>query len=348
MITRARWALLAALVAAGATLLPPGAVAAPAGQRPSADLRTLTAQLAAVTAHAQELTDRLNEAAARDGGLRVAYSRLEDARTAAQLALDTRAREVYMAGYLGSAGTPIRDWQADLATPELRELARRGQRAALAVDQSLIDAVSARAKDMKRLQRQADGFRQQLMGQAQAVLADQDRARELLAQAQAVAEAQRAVEVLRQLAAQREALDLVSAEVTVALTPAQSRRSRNAQLTQQPVVALLESAGSAVPAGYIRTGQVVTGAASWYGPGFVGKPTASGSPYDPERATCAHKTLPLGTVLYVTRGELAVSCLVNDRGPYVGDRILDMSRAGSRALGYSGVAVVTIEVLVSG
>ena len=55
--------------------------------------------------------------------------------------------------------------------------------------------------------------------------------------------------------------------------------------------------------------------------------------------------LPLGTVIRVSRAGLAVSCLVNDRGPYVADRILDMSRAGSRALGYSGVATVTIEVL---
>ena len=49
--------------------------------------------------------------------------------------------------------------------------------------------------------------------------------------------------------------------------------------------------------------------------------------------------------LRLTRGGAAVSCLVNDRGPYVGDRILDLSRAGSRALGYDGVAQVVAEVL---
>jgi rare lipoprotein A len=50
-------------------------------------------------------------------------------------------------------------------------------------------------------------------------------------------------------------------------------------------------------------------------------------------------------VVRVTRGSASVSCLVNDRGPYVGDRVLDLSRAGSRALGFDGVAPVVVEVL---
>jgi rare lipoprotein A len=53
-------------------------------------------------------------------------------------------------------------------------------------------------------------------------------------------------------------------------------------------------------------------------------------------------------VVRVSRNGLAVSCLVNDRGPYVDGRIIDMSRAGARALGYSGVAHVVVEVLVPG
>ena len=114
------------------------------------------------------------------------------------------------------------------------------------------------------------------------------------------------------------------------------------------MLAAVEAAGAGYPAGWAPSGTVLVGLASWYGPGFVGNPTASGAPYDPERHTCAHKELPLGTVLRVSRAGLAVSCLVNDRGPYVGPRILDMSRAGSRALGYDGVAQVVIEVLQPG
>ena len=111
------------------------------------------------------------------------------------------------------------------------------------------------------------------------------------------------------------------------------------------MIALLERTGTGYPAGYAPTGQTIAGTASWYGPGFVGRATASGAPYDPERLTCANKELPLGTVIRVSANGRAISCLVNDRGPYVGDRILDMSRAGSRALGYDGLASVVIEVL---
>jgi rare lipoprotein A len=93
---------------------------------------------------------------------------------------------------------------------------------------------------------------------------------------------------------------------------------------------------------------VFTGEASWYGPGFVGRPTASGAPYDPERFTAAMLLVPLGTVVRVSTADgRAVTVLVNDRGPYAGgsDRILDMSAAGARVLGYTGVKQVRIEVL---
>jgi rare lipoprotein A len=329
---------------ASAAVLPWAAHAEPGGARPltAADLPRLTAELATVTTHARLLSDQLDRAAARDGGLRVAYARVDDARYTAQTALDARARQVYMAG----APTPIGNWQAGLAAPGLRELARRGERAALTVDQDLVDAVTEQQARLKALQAQADRFRQRLQRQAQAVLADQDRARELYAQAKALADAAQAVTVQRELEAQRSVLDGVSTTVTLALTPAQTARSRRALLNQAPVIALLERSGSGLPAGYARSGQGFSGTASWYGPGFVGRPTASGAPYDPERLTCAHKDLPLGTVVHVSANGYAVNCLVNDRGPYVGDRVLDMSRGGSRALGYSGLAQVTVEVLV--
>jgi rare lipoprotein A len=72
-------------------------------------------------------------------------------------------------------------------------------------------------------------------------------------------------------------------------------------------------------------GTKIEGDASYYGPGFDGKQTASGEIFDQDDYTCAHKTLPFGTKLKVVRkdnGE-SVEVRVNDRGPYVGDRILD-------------------------
>jgi hypothetical protein len=103
--------------------------------------------------------------------------------------------------------------------------------------------------------------------------------------------------------------------------------------------------GAALPAGLAPTGQTVTGDASWYGPGFNGRPTASGAIYDQEAWTVASKELALGTFLVVSRAERRVLLLVNDRGPYVGDRVLDLSAAAARALGIGGVAPVVAEVV---
>jgi rare lipoprotein A len=79
--------------------------------------------------------------------------------------------------------------------------------------------------------------------------------------------------------------------------------------------------------------------ASWYGPGFEGQPTASGEPFNPYGYTAAHKTLPLGTELMVSYGGRSVEVTVNDRGPYVDGRELDLSWAAARALGLTRVGV---------
>jgi rare lipoprotein A len=269
--------------------------------------------------------------------------RLAEEHERAQARLDARARLIYMR----SRPNPFGDLARELTAPGLRRLAHQGQTAALTVDQSLVDAVAKQSAEVRALQARAAAFRERLRAQAAEVFAAQDKARALLAAAEQVAAAQRAAEELARLAAQRQALNDISALVTAALTPAQTRRSQAAAQAQAPVLAVLEAAGSDYPRGYAPTGVKIAGTASWYGPGFVGSPTASGAPYDPERLTCANKELPLGTVIRVSANGRAVSCLVNDRGPYVGDRILDMSRAGSRALGYDGLAQVLIEVLAA-
>jgi rare lipoprotein A len=335
-----------ALVAAAFALPGGGASAAPAPQvrLTAADLPRLQQELAEVTARAEVLADRLDQAAAQDGGLRVAVERLAEEHDQAQARLDARARLVYMR----SAPNPFGSLAEELTAPGLRRLAHRGQVAAMTVDTSLIDAVARQSAQVRALQARATAFRERLRAQAAEVFAAQDKARELLAVAEQLAEQQAAAEELARLEAQRQALDAVSAAVTAVLTPAQTRRSRAAVQNQTPVLAVIEAAGSDYPRGYAPTGVTLTGTASWYGPGFVGSPTASGAPYDPERLTCANKELPLGTVVRVSANGRAVSCLVNDRGPYVGDRILDMSRAGSRALGYDGLAAVVIEVLAAG
>lgn len=84
-------------------------------------------------------------------------------------------------------------------------------------------------------------------------------------------------------------------------------------------------------------------AASWYG-AESGNRTASGEPFDGRSLTAAHRTLPFGTRLRVSYGSRSVVVRVNDRGPYVGGRALDLSRAAAAKLGMieAGVARVCV------
>jgi rare lipoprotein A len=92
-----------------------------------------------------------------------------------------------------------------------------------------------------------------------------------------------------------------------------------------------------------------TGTASWYGNKFHGKPTASGEIYNMYSLSAAHKTLPLGTKVRVTNlsNNKKVVVPINDRGPFVGDRIIDMSYGAAKRLGMvdTGLAKVRIDVL---
>jgi rare lipoprotein A len=76
------------------------------------------------------------------------------------------------------------------------------------------------------------------------------------------------------------------------------------------------------------------GRASWYGKQFHGRSTASGEPYDMFQFTAAHRQLPLGTWVKVTnlRNGRAITVRVNDRGPYVGNRIIDLSYGAAQML----------------
>jgi len=89
--------------------------------------------------------------------------------------------------------------------------------------------------------------------------------------------------------------------------------------------------------------------ASWYGPEFHGRPTASGEIFNMYDLTCAHRTLPFGTRLRVTNPENGRSVIVtvNDRGPFVRGRDLDLSYGAARAIGLveKGVGIVKIEYL---
>lgn len=90
---------------------------------------------------------------------------------------------------------------------------------------------------------------------------------------------------------------------------------------------------------------VEIGEASWYGPGFHGRKTANGERFDTYEMTAAHKTLPFGTLLKVTNLGNNLYCVVriNDRGPFIRGRIIDLSRAAKDAIGMGGTTDVRIE-----
>jgi rare lipoprotein A len=98
--------------------------------------------------------------------------------------------------------------------------------------------------------------------------------------------------------------------------------------------------------------QVQTGKASFYADKFEGVPTSSGEKYKHNKLTAAHKALPFGTRVRVTNvaNNEAVEVVINDRGPYVDGRIIDLSRSAAEKLGFinQGLADVKLEVIDAG
>ena len=98
----------------------------------------------------------------------------------------------------------------------------------------------------------------------------------------------------------------------------------------------------------VRAGYIETGIASWYGPGFHGRKTASGETFDMHGVSAAHKTLPLFSIVKVVNLENGreVTVRINDRGPFVGGRLIDLSYAAARKIGMINAGVVSAQVTV--
>ena len=99
----------------------------------------------------------------------------------------------------------------------------------------------------------------------------------------------------------------------------------------------------------VKVGNTYRGIASWYGPNFHGKKTSNGEYYDMYAMTAAHKTLPMNTIVKVTNllNGRSVIVRINDRGPFVKNRIIDLSYAAAKKLGVvaTGTAPVRLEVI---
>jgi rare lipoprotein A len=122
--------------------------------------------------------------------------------------------------------------------------------------------------------------------------------------------------------------------------------SRSSDKTQRPYV-IKDQKYHPIPS---AAGFVQTGIASWYGPGFDGKKTSNGEVYDRYGQTAAHKILPMGTLLLVKNLENGRKTIVriNDRGPFITGRILDLSYTAAQQLDIVGKGTAEIQVMALG
>ena len=128
------------------------------------------------------------------------------------------------------------------------------------------------------------------------------------------------------------------------------RPHRTNKATLGGVAVVLAACASSAPpaAGPVGAGYREEGLASWYGEPYHGRATASGPRYDMNRMTAAHRTLPFGTLVRVTNRENGrqARVLINDRGPFVDGRIIDLSRAAAEAIDSVGPGVVRVRLEV--
>lgn len=115
--------------------------------------------------------------------------------------------------------------------------------------------------------------------------------------------------------------------------------------------ALLTACSSTLPIDSSKTEQyskshALVGLASWYGSKYHGRLTASGEKYNMRAYTAAHKTLPFGTVVRVTNtaNDKSVDVKINDRGPFVKGRVIDLSQKSFQKIGHSNQGIVPIKI----
>jgi hypothetical protein len=303
-----------------------------------ADLSQLTSALADATQKARQAAADAQHVTAEQVSLFVARDQAADDLSAARTALGADVRRLYIAG----STDPLE--QVLGVTPDLTGFGRV-RTAVLGVDNGLIERVKAADRTLSKLEAQTAADRRKVLARAAVMETAQERARSLLDQAQTAYAKDKSIQTY--LAALRRALDEQAQQVADAVAPVWDSSGTVQSLgDQEPIVELMEATPAGqLPAGYHRTGQVLSGIASWYGPGFVGHPTSTGVPYDPERLTAAMLDVPLGTVVHVTSADgNSVNVLVNDHGPYVTGRIIDLSHRAAQVLGI-GLGPVTVEVL---
>jgi peptidoglycan hydrolase CwlO-like protein len=310
------------------------AVAQARVNRLTAEIHRLSARYRRLEAHAQDAARRVIDAYRREMAVQ---TELEDARSV----IEERASAAYRAGpgailaaymqAITQAGTFADLHSADIL---IRHALESDLDRALDVLEDRTEAHSARRvveREQRRLVQREVG-----LATIRAVLEDK------LAMATAIA---------RAAGLRVEELEEEEARLLAAARRDQDRQRQalvgDLDAGLQALLKLLGpdgGRGCAIPPALRLMGQSFSGLASWYGWDFAGNHTASGAIYDPRLFTAAHKTLPLNSFVRVRRGDRCAVVLVNDRGPYIAGRVIDLSMAAAEYLGV-GVTPVEVDIL---
>ncbi|MDQ3940208.1 MAG: septal ring lytic transglycosylase RlpA family protein [Actinomycetota bacterium] len=320
-------ASVAGLVALGAMPLPATATDIESirarAQGLGDEVSGLEARLADLNREKAVLTEEISAASAQLG---VLEAEVTDARHAHEAALDEyvqRAIQAYKSG-------PSAELELLLSATTLDQLAAAAEVSAYSArrDGRAVTQLEAASQTMARWQSRIDERKQRM-------LAEQAKVDEV------------AREIERRIAARRAAMRELSAQITQLERQARAAAAQSAN-PGQALLDLLQPSGpsAGIPDGFAGTGVTFEGIASWYGPGFEGNPTANGDIFDPDLFTAASKELPLGSWLFVEHDGRSVVVLVNDRGPYIDGRVLDLSQAAAEAIGITGLGWIRAEVLV--
>jgi rare lipoprotein A (peptidoglycan hydrolase) len=312
-------------------------------QRARTERNDAVAAARELAARAAEITDRYHRLQADTG---LATARLIDAlrqelKVEAELAearslLSRRANAAYRAGP-GAFVTVFLEAESPSDFLATRELIERSFLANMSSAAEVLETAGISRSERRALERE----KARLLGRQQSLEALRERAEGRLRAAQAAARAAK-LRLAKLEAARRRIVETAAAAAAALEALVGVDQSQLLQL-----LGPAQGRGCGLPKGLEATGASFSGTASWYGWGFAGNPTATGAIYDPRLFTAAHKTLPLNSFLRVRNGSRCAIVLVNDRGPFHLDWVLDLSLGAAEYLGYdrAGTAQVNAEIL---
>ncbi len=302
----------------------------------ASEISVLEHELAQLEGKKRQLDASIDRASQSLGLIELAKHETEARLSAAEDLYVERAIDAYKSGPTGNIDIIL----SAQRLPEMFALAEIAANAAEEDSRSLDEMLASRAE--------AEAAQARIDERKSALLASQARAEEVgLEIAGALSTRKAAFSELSDRIASLERAARAAARAAAAEAAGAAGAAGAASPSQALLDVLGDSGPSAgIPDGFAGTGVTFEGIASWYGPGFEGNLTASGDVFDSSLFTAASKELPLGSWLYVEHEGRGVVVLINDRGPYVGDRIIDLSRAAAQAIGISGLGWIKAEVLI--